>query len=161
MFLRDIVPVQVVVEIQNPQTRYESHVKASDKSFLFGRKVWIVQHCDRIERCLRRFVFNVLRKCLLLLTLTGGVDGLMSSDIMVEAGSYVLCCLCWRVLFHREGRSCALNADRLRLCYFKSPFQPTATNILYAPTSPLLQKIIWCPPHQSDQSSTSSSRRVW
>lgn len=85
--LRDIVPVQVVMEIQNPQARYERHVEASDECFLFCREIRVVQHCNVIEKCLRSFVFDVVRERLLLLAFVIGKSSLQAAEFLQVAAS--------------------------------------------------------------------------
>lgn len=128
--LRDIVPVQVVMEIQDPQTRYESHIEASNKSFLFGRKVRVVQHRNRIEWCCRKLVLDMLRERLLLLTFVGSIDRMTPSEILVKVRSYVFCCLSWWDFFHCKMWEGSLKCKLIRLCYSKSSFQTPATTIL-------------------------------
>ena len=77
------------MEIQDPETRDESHIEAFDKGLLLRGKVRIVQHCDRVQRLLvRRFVLDVFQEGLLLLPRV--VDRVASGDIAVESGGQVL-----------------------------------------------------------------------
>jgi len=98
------------VEIQNPKTRDESHIQASDKGLFLRGEVGIVQHRDRIQRLLRRFVLDVFREGLLLAS--GVVDRMAPGDIAVESGGYVLECARLRFAVHAEYGAAAVESRR-------------------------------------------------
>ena len=86
---RNVVAIQIIVEIQDPETRDEIRIETSDKRLLLRSKVRIVQHRNRIQGLfVRRFVLDVFREGLLLLPRV--VDRVASGDIAVESGGQVL-----------------------------------------------------------------------
>jgi hypothetical protein len=88
--------------------------------------------------------------------LIGSVDGLALSDMLIKAGSYVLCCLCWWVFFHHEVKSGSLNPDRFRLCSFKTLLTNNGNDQFINSNTSASSGDQWRTPRQSDQFSTSS-----